>query len=60
MEYINLGAVIEQAIARFGQNRIGERPPVFLVGSSTLPDVPWHDTTRVSSNLSGCFSMNVY
>jgi hypothetical protein len=43
MEYINLGAVIEQAIARFGQNRIGERPPVFLVGSSTLPDVPWHD-----------------
>jgi hypothetical protein len=36
MEYINLGAVIEQAIARFGQNRIGERPPVFLVGSSTL------------------------
>ncbi|HEU4345482.1 MAG TPA: hypothetical protein VFU31_28365 [Candidatus Binatia bacterium] len=43
MEYINLGAVIEQAIARFSQNRIGERPPVFLVGSSTLPDVPWHD-----------------
>jgi hypothetical protein len=27
MEHINLGSVIEQAISKFGQNRIGDKPP---------------------------------
>lgn len=43
MEYINLGTVIEQALARFGQNRIGDRPSVFVTISPGVPEVPWHD-----------------
>lgn len=27
MERVHLGSVIEQAISRFSQNRIGEKPP---------------------------------
>jgi hypothetical protein len=30
MEQVNLGSVIEQAITRSSQNRLGEKPPVFV------------------------------
>ena len=43
MERVNLGLVIEQAIAKFGQNRIGDKPPVFVMISPSLAPVPWHD-----------------
>ena len=43
MEHVNLGSVIEQAISKFGQNRIGDKPPVFAMISPSLAPVPWHD-----------------
>ena len=43
MEQVNLGSVIEQAIAKFSRNRIGEKPPVFVVLSPALTQVPWRD-----------------
>jgi hypothetical protein len=43
MEHVNLGLVIEQSISKFGQNRIGDKPPVFVVISPTLAPIPWHD-----------------
>jgi len=41
MEQLNLGAVIERAIIRFSQNRIGEKPPVFVTLAPALPRIPW-------------------
>ena len=43
MEHINLGSVIEQAISKFGQNRIGDKPPMFVMISPNLTPIPWHD-----------------
>src|SRR5262245_59121722 len=43
MEYVNLGLVIEQAISKFGQNRVGDKPPVFVMISPSLAPIPWHD-----------------
>ena len=43
MEHVNLGSVIEQAISRFSQNRIGEKPPLFVMISPPSTPVPWHD-----------------
>jgi hypothetical protein len=43
METVNLGAIIEQAISRVTQNRIGEKPPVFVTLSPVLTQVPWKD-----------------
>jgi hypothetical protein len=43
MERVNLGSVIEQSISRFSQNRIGDKPPLFVMISPALPAVPWHD-----------------
>jgi hypothetical protein len=43
MEHVNLGSVIEQAISKFGQNRIGEKPPMFVMISPSLAPIPWHD-----------------
>lgn len=43
MEHVNLGVVIEQAISKFGQNRIGDKPPMFVMISPTLAPIPWHD-----------------
>src|SRR5262245_19397446 len=43
MEHVNLGLVIEQAISKFGQNRIGDKPPVFVMISPSLAPIPWHD-----------------
>ncbi|MGH7793926.1 MAG: hypothetical protein ACREQ2_03350 [Candidatus Binatia bacterium] len=44
MEKVNLGSVIEQAITRVTQNRIGEKPPVFVTLSPALMQVPWKDS----------------
>jgi hypothetical protein len=43
MEQIELGNVIEEAIAKFSRNRIGDKPPVFLMIPSSLRTVPWRD-----------------
>jgi hypothetical protein len=43
MEQVNLGSVIEQAISKFSQNRIGAKPPVFIMISPASASVPWHD-----------------
>jgi hypothetical protein len=43
MEHVNLGSVIEQAISKFTQNRIGAKPPVFVMISPASASVPWHD-----------------
>src|ERR1051325_1780991 len=41
MEQVNLSSVIEQAITRVSQNRIGDKPPVFVTLSPALPKIPW-------------------
>jgi hypothetical protein len=43
MERVNLGSVIEQAISRFSQNRIGDKPPLFVMISPALTPIPWYD-----------------
>lgn len=43
MEKIDLGTIIQQAIAKFSETRIGQKPPVFVMISGSLPHVPWHD-----------------
>ncbi|HKY09652.1 MAG TPA: hypothetical protein VJQ55_15490, partial [Candidatus Binatia bacterium] len=43
MERVNLGSVIEQAITRVTNNRIGEKPAVFVTLSPALTQVPWKD-----------------
>ena len=44
MEQIDLGTVIQDAIAKFSQNRIGDKPPVFVMLSPALTQVPWRDS----------------
>src|SRR5580765_2677233 len=41
MEQVNLGSVIENAITRFSQNRVGDKPPVFVTLAPALPQIPW-------------------
>ena len=43
MEKLDLGTIVQEAIARFHQNRIGPKPRVFVMISGSLPKVPWHD-----------------
>jgi hypothetical protein len=43
MEQVNLGSVIEQAISKFSQNRIGDKPPVFVMISPASASILWHD-----------------
>jgi hypothetical protein len=43
MEHVNLGSVIEQAISKFSQNRIGDKPPVFVMISPASASIPWRD-----------------
>jgi hypothetical protein len=43
MEKINLGTVMEEVIARFSRNRVGAKPPVFLMISAALPSIFWKD-----------------
>ena len=43
MERVDLGTILQGAIARFHQNRIGPKPRVFAMISGSLPKVAWHD-----------------
>lgn len=43
MEKINLGTVVEEVIANFSRNRIGDRPPVFLMVSGAFPTTVLRD-----------------
>ena len=43
MEQVDLGTVIQDAIARFSRNRIGEKPPVSIRISAALPTTSWPD-----------------
>jgi hypothetical protein len=45
METIELGTAIEDSIARFSSNRIGDKPPVFVTIPTRLRTVPWRDRT---------------
>ncbi len=41
MERTDLGRVMQEAIAKFNQNRIGDKPRVFVTLSPDLAQVPW-------------------
>ncbi len=43
MEKIDLATVIQETVTNFSQNRIGEKPPVFVMISAALPHVPWQN-----------------
>jgi hypothetical protein len=43
METIDLGTLIEEAITRFSCNRIGDKPPVFVMLPTQLRTIPWRD-----------------
>jgi hypothetical protein len=43
MEKVDLGTIVQQAIVKFNQNRIGEKPRVFVMISGSLPHVSWHE-----------------
>jgi hypothetical protein len=43
MEKIDMAALIQDALARFSRNRIGDKPPVSLILSPTFAPVPWRD-----------------
>src|SRR3990172_12810125 len=43
MERIDLGTVIQEVIAKFNKNRIGDKPRVFVTLSPDLTQVPWNN-----------------
>ena len=45
MEKVDLATVIQEAISRFSQNRIGDKPPVFVTLAPALTQVPWQNQT---------------
>ena len=45
MERIDLGTVIQEVIAKFNKNRIGDKPRVFVTLSPDLTQVPWKNHT---------------
>lgn len=45
MERIDLGTIIQDSISKFNQNRIGDKPSVFVTLSPALTQVPWKDRT---------------
>lgn len=45
MEKVDLGTVIQEAISSFSQNRIGDKPPVFVTLAPTFTQVPWQNQT---------------
>jgi len=45
MRKLDIGAVIQEAISRFSQNRIGDKPPVFVTLSPAFTQVPWQNQT---------------
>ena len=45
MGKLDIGAVIQEAISRFSQNRIGNKPPVFVTLAPAFTQVPWQNQT---------------
>jgi hypothetical protein len=45
MERTDLGTVMQEAIAKFNTNRIGDKPRVFVTLSPDLAQVPWKNDT---------------
>jgi hypothetical protein len=45
MGKLDIGAMIHEAISRFSQNRIGDKPPVFVTLSPAMTQVPWRNQT---------------
>jgi len=45
MKKLDLATIIQEAISRFSQNRIGEKPPVFVTLAPALTHVPWQNQT---------------
>ncbi|MDP9129064.1 MAG: hypothetical protein M3N35_01635 [Candidatus Binatota bacterium] len=45
MGKLDIGAVIQEAISRFSQNRIGDKPPVFVTLAPAFTQVPWQNQT---------------
>ncbi|MDP2602399.1 MAG: hypothetical protein Q8S00_07370 [Deltaproteobacteria bacterium] len=45
MERTDLGTVMQEAIAKFDKNRIGDKPRVFVTLSPDLAQVPWKNRT---------------
>lgn len=43
MTRLDLGTTIQEAIARAGQSRIGDQPPVFVTLAPAMTQVPWKD-----------------
>ena len=43
MQQVHLGSVIEQAISRFSQNPIGEKPALFVMIAPALSTILWQD-----------------
>ncbi|MGZ8435191.1 MAG: hypothetical protein ACXW6T_12745 [Candidatus Binatia bacterium] len=48
MGRLDIGAVIQEAISRFSQNRIGDKPPVFVTLAPAFTQVPWQNQTAGS------------
>jgi hypothetical protein len=45
MKNLDLSTVIQEAISRFNQNRVGNKPPVFVTLAPVLEKVPWQNQT---------------
>lgn len=45
MRKVDLATIIQGAISRFGQNRIGAKPPIFVTLAPALTHVPWQNQT---------------
>ena len=43
METIDMATLVQDALARFSRNRIGDKPPVSLTLSPAFTPVPWRD-----------------
>ena len=43
MEKIDMATLVQDAVARFSRNRIGDKPPVSLTLSPAFAPVPWRD-----------------
>lgn len=45
MERVDLGAIIQDVISRFGKNRTGAKPHIFVTFSPVLTNIPWKNRT---------------
>jgi hypothetical protein len=45
MEQVDLGAIIQDVISRFGKHRTGAKPHIFVTFSPALTNIPWQNRT---------------